>query len=170
MGATGAMARARGLGDRGHMGGYGGHGPRDYLPSTVLVHYLPFCTQTLPLSMPEKKKARNGSSTAVPDAVAGYELLANCWAGLPAVSAQLLQCLDPKGALRLSSTCRPLRSSLRFAAVPSVHLCLLMRQAGPASHSDGCELSVTVPWGRCYTLHGGCVYLLAPAAFPVPFT
>eukprot|EP01079_Euglenida_sp_SAG-EU17-18_P009944 gene9944-1794_t len=133
--------------------------------------------------MPEKKKARVSATSVVPNVphyamltatpliptVAGYELLLNCWAALPAVSAQLLQCLGPKDALRLSSTCRSLRSTLRFTAVPSVHLCLLMRQAGQASHSDGCD-HLSVPWGRCYTLHGGCVYLLAPTAFPVPFT
>eukprot|EP01079_Euglenida_sp_SAG-EU17-18_P009426 gene9426-245_t len=41
---------------------------------------------------------------------------------MPAVSAQLLQVLDSKDALRLPSTCLSMRGSLKFSAVPSVPL------------------------------------------------
>eukprot|EP01079_Euglenida_sp_SAG-EU17-18_P009819 gene9819-1770_t len=82
------------------------------------------------------------------------------------VSTQLLQFLGPRDILHLSCICRSLRSSLRFTAVPSVHLLLLMRQATPLADDD--ELSV--PWGRCYSLHCGRVDVLSPVGFPVPFT
>ena len=95
-------------------------------------------------------------------------LVSDCWARYPAVAAQLLQLLGPKDILHLSAVSPTLCSSLRFTAVPSVHLFLLMHQACPASTVDITELPV--PWGRCYPIHGGGVFVLAPAGFPVPFT
>ena len=59
-----------------------------------------------------------------------YKLLAECWAGLPAVAARLLQFLSARDALRLTSVCRVLNSTLRCTSVPSVHLFLLMLEAG----------------------------------------
>ena len=95
------------------------------------------------------------------------KLLAECWAGLPAVAARLLQFLSARDALRLTSVCRALNSTLRCTSVPSVHLFLLMRQAvaGPGQALE----EMPVPWGRCYTPDGGRVYLLAPAGLRVPF-
>eukprot|EP01079_Euglenida_sp_SAG-EU17-18_P005523 gene5523-5509_t len=58
--------------------------------------------------------------------------------------------LDPRGALRLSQI-----------------LCCAL-DAPVSADAPGREL--TVPWGRCYALHGGRAYVLAPSSFPVPFT
>ena len=85
------------------------------------------------------------------------------------MAARLLQFLSARDALRLSSVCRILNSTLRCTSIPSVRLFLLMRQA-VASPGQATLEEMSVPWGRCYTPDEGRVYLLAPAGFRVPFT
>ena len=77
--------------------------------------------------------------------MASVSFLQRCWDN-PPLAQCLLALAGPDALLRLSCTCRSLRLTLTFEAVPWVRLLLLMRRAATAGHLERVGETRQMPW------------------------